>query len=525
MALPAVLRTLSIRILAGFVVLILTFTATMVWIVLYMNELRSETEVIRTRYLKVTIAAKDLAGQQRLLHAYLKEELPGETAPLVVEKRIGRMRDKRADLLAKLTTTLDGVRDLPHGHGGALIRYLDNIGDVQQAVDSVAPRYQELFAAPPIDRILHADPPLADPVKLAAAVKARDALLATEDRIYTMIEELADKLRIRTERTARNLEYNASRLRFFAGAMGIIAVLVGVLVTTWVTLSLRPLGRLRIAARRIAAGDYASRIDEHGPAEVADLAREFNAMGRAVEEREREVVRSERLAAVGKMAAMITHEVRNPLSSIALNSELLEEELGVLDAGDEAKELCRAIGREVDRLTAITEEYLTFARLPKPRLAAGSVAALVDDLARFVKDDLASRAVTLEVEHADDVAPALLDEGQIRQSVLNLVRNAAEAVATRGGGQVWIRTRGDGDRVLIDVDDDGPGIPPELLDRLFDPFVSTKDGGTGLGLALTHQIIRDHGGTIEVAPRAPQGTRFTLALPRAIERASTDSPT
>jgi signal transduction histidine kinase len=143
------------------------------------------------------------------------------------------------------------------------------------------------------------------------------------------------------------------------------------------------------------------------------------------------------------------------------------------------------------------------------------VTAVVDDLARFVKDDLASRSVALDVVHADGVAPAMLDEGQIRQSVLNLVRNAAEAVATGGGGHVWIRTRSDGDHVLIAVEDDGPGIPPELRDRLFDPFVSTKAGGTGLGLALTHQIIRDHGGTIEVTSRPPRGTSFTLVLPRA----------
>ncbi|MBP6849856.1 MAG: HAMP domain-containing protein, partial [Kofleriaceae bacterium] len=352
-------------------------------------------------------------------------------------------------------------------------------------------------------------------VKLTEAIRARDTLLEAEARLIVSLTELADSLRMRTERIAGNLERNARRLRLFTGVMGVIAVAIGLLITTWVILSLRPLGRLNSAARRIAAGDYASRIDERGPAEVADLAREFNAMGRAVEERQREVVRAERLAAVGKMAAMITHEVRNPLSSIGLNAELLEEELAALNAGDEARQLCHAIGREVDRLTAITEEYLTFARLPTPRLAAGSVVALVDDLARFVKDDLASRGVTLTVAHADGLPPARLDEGQIRQSLMNLVRNAAEAVGSRGGGNVWIRTRADDDGVAIEVADDGPGIAPELRDRLFDPFVSTKDGGTGLGLALSHQIVRDHGGALTVASPPGAGATFTVRLPRA----------
>lgn len=515
---PPALRTLSTRVLAGFVVLILVFMSTMVSIVFYMNDLRSEIEVIRTSYLTVTIATKDLAGAQHNLVVYLEQDLPGEASPVDVKRKLELLRTQRAEQLDRVKATLDGLRHLPRGHGRAAIYYLDRLSGVQRAISALEPSYEVMQVVPPIDRLVEADPPQADPDALANAAEARVQIVSREKGLADSLSDLAVQVRASTQRIASNLEYNARRLRAFSAAMGIIAVLIGLLVTTWVTMSLRPLGRLRNAARRIAAGDYASRIEEKGPAEVADLAREFNAMGRAVEEREREVVRSERLAAVGKMAAMITHEVRNPLSSIALNSELLEEELAALDAGDEAKELCRAIGREVDRLTAITEEYLTFARLPKPRLATGSVAALVDDLARFVTDDLASRGVTLEVIHADGVAPALLDWGQIRQAVLNLVRNAAEAVHARGGGHVWIRTLGEGDQVLIVVDDDGPGIPPELRERIFDPFVSTKDGGTGLGLALTHQIIRDHGGTIAVADRQPQGTRFTLSLPRAAGR-------
>lgn len=506
-------RTLSARILAGFALLILAFSATMVWIVLYVNDLRLETEVIRTRYLRVTIAAKDLAGQQQELYDYLKEDLPAETKPQVV-RRVTEMRRKRAAVLASLTRTLDGLQGTSRKHWSVGIHYVGRLRRVQQDIEAEAPRYAELLAEPPITPSLQRIGDF-DPKRLHAAVNARTALLGAEQGLASRLNALATSLRDHTEAIAKNLERNAQRLRTFNKIIGVIAVLVGLLVTAWVTFSLRPLVRLRTAARRIAAGDYASRVDETGPDEVAGLAREFNAMGRAVEERERELVRSERLAAVGKMAAMITHEVRNPLSSIALNSELLEEELAALDAGDEAKELCRAIGREVDRLTAITEEYLTFARLPKPRLAPGSLPALVDDLARFVRDDLASRGVTLEVEHARDLPPAMLDEGQIRQSVLNLVRNAAEAVATRGGGHVWIRTHAAGDAVAVAVADDGPGIPAELRERLFDPFVSTKDGGTGLGLALTHQIVRDHGGDITVESQVDRGSTFTIVLPAA----------
>ncbi len=174
---------------------------------------------------------------------------------------------------------------------------------------------------------------------------------------------------------------------------------MGLLITIWAILTLRPLRRLHDAARRIASGDYAGLIDEVGPAEVADLAREFNVMGRAIDERERELVRSERLVAVGKMAAMITHEIRNPLSSIGLNTELLEEELGALpaDRSDEARALCRAINTEVDRLTAITEEYLQFARLPKPKLLEEDINGLVRDFTDFEREQLSLRGVTLSI--------------------------------------------------------------------------------------------------------------------------------
>jgi two-component system, NtrC family, sensor kinase len=236
-------------------------------------------------------------------------------------------------------------------------------------------------------------------------------------------------------------------------------------------------------------------------------------MGRAVEERERELVRSERLAAVGKMAAMITHEVRNPLSSIGLNTELLEEELATDGSSQEAKNLLTAIHREVDRLTAITEEYLAFARLPKPKLAPEAVNPLVGALATFVREDLAAKQVKLVTELGIGDPIAMIDAAQLRQCLINLVRNATEALSGKGGGTVILRTRRAGDRIEIDVEDDGPGIAPDVLSRMFDPFFSTKKEGSGLGLALTQQIVKDHGGDLAVNSTVGRGTTFTVSVP------------
>jgi two-component system NtrC family sensor kinase len=203
--------------------------------------------------------------------------------------------------------------------------------------------------------------------------------------------------------------------------------------------------------------------------------------------------------------------VRNPLSSIGLNTELLEDELA--DLPGDAKNLCRSIHREVDRLTAITEEYLAFARLPKPKLAYEAVNPLVGALAAFVREDLAAKQVELVIELVDGDPIALIDASQLRQCLINLVRNASEAVASKGRGKVTLRTKRAGEQVLIEVEDDGIGIAADVLPKLFDPFFSTKEGGSGLGLALTQQIVKDHGGDLTVDSTVGKGTVFRVAVP------------
>ena len=160
----------------------------------------------------------------------------------------------------------------------------------------------------------------------------------------------------------------------------------------------------------------------------------------------------------------------------------------------------------------MTETYLGL-RGGKPKLAKESLNAIIDDLVGFVRNDLATRHVELETELDPDDPTGNIDANQIRQCLINLVRNAADAVSAKGGGQVVVRTRGGHNRVEIAVEDDGIGIASELLPRLFDPFFSTKEGGNGLGLALTQQIIQDHGGEIHVASRVGRGTTFTLSVP------------
>lgn len=219
------------------------------------------------------------------------------------------------------------------------------------------------------------------------------------------------------------------------------------------------------------------------------------------------LIHTERLAAIGRMAAHVTHEVRNPLSSIGLNVEMLEDELR--DGDEEARTLMKAIQREVDRLTGITEEYLRLARLPQPRLEPDDLGELIQSVALFVRREMEASKVELQL-HVDELPSVAFDEAQLRQALLNLLRNAREAM---GEGVVQLNARARDGGVEIRVADRGPGIPAAERERIFDLFFTTKERGTGLGLPLTHQIVEAHSGCIECSANPEGGTVFTIWLP------------
>lgn len=510
-----VLHTLSGRIIVGFAVLILTFGAISGLTVHNLGLLSREIRIMRVGYTELALISRDLSEKQTDLRQYLLRDLVGESTEARVRGRITRLRKARERLISDATDVLDKLDHLASVHRRHMNLTRLRLTRIRHEIVSLNGLYDQLIASPPLDRNV---PPGTEPgPSQVAATKVLEKLQLREGLLQGKIVDLARTQRTAFEDRSKDLEDIGLQLRRYTLGLGAIAVLVGLLITIWGAVTLRPLRRLRDAAGKIARGDYAGRIDERGPAEVRDLAHEFNVMGRAVEERERELVRSERLVAVGKMAAMITHEVRNPLSSIGLNTELLEEELGHLppERKEEALALCRAITTEVDRLTGITEEYLQFARLPKPKLARERVERIIGSLAEFERGDLGMRGVELSLEIDPDLPDVMVDEGQIRQSLLNLVRNAADAVEEVGGGTVAVHARRAGAEVEVRVIDEGTGISPELMPKLFDPFFSTKEGGTGLGLALTHQIVREHGGDIRVESEPGHGATFVLSLPVA----------
>jgi signal transduction histidine kinase len=232
----------------------------------------------------------------------------------------------------------------------------------------------------------------------------------------------------------------------------------------------------------------------------------------AIRKARAELVQAERLATIGKMAAHITHEVRNPLSSISLNLELLEEEMGAEDTDPETTQLVVAIRSEVERLSQIAEQYLSAAREPKLQLQPERPEDLVRDCHAFMRLELERAELACELEVEPDLPELQLDEAQLRQALINLLRNAREA-SPKGGTVRLLVVRDGDDAVCVGVEDEGPGVPEELRQSIFDPFYTTKQRGTGLGLAVTRAIVDAHGGSIACEPRQGGGTRFTIRFP------------
>ena len=224
---------------------------------------------------------------------------------------------------------------------------------------------------------------------------------------------------------------------------------------------------------------------------------------------EQYVLRTERLAAMGHMAAALAHEIKNPLQAIHSHLEL------VLDFGlepDEREEYLRFCCQEVEHLTEITERLLSFARPARDAPSPASIAHLVQRALALVGKPLQHAHAQVTTDFPADLPSVLVVPGQIVQVLLNLIINATEAMPD--GGHVHITARVDGDMVVLTLTNDGPPIPSEHIEHIFDPFFTTKPDGTGLGLFISHTIVEQHGGTISVENlRGNQGVAFAITLP------------
>ncbi len=262
----------------------------------------------------------------------------------------------------------------------------------------------------------------------------------------------------------------------------------------------------------LAVGVVANR-ERRARAEVERLNAELTGTLTRLRAAQDELVVAERMATVGRLSLKVAHEVRNPISAIGLNAELVGDIVKERHGPDmdEAATLVSAIREQVSALDALTEEYLAFARFPRPQYEEDSVNELVTALVEFVRPLALRQGVDVATTTDPAVPPMAIDRTLLRQAILNLVKNGLEAVGGKGG--LTVSTHRVGDQVEIDITDTGPGITPEVGRHLFEQFFTTKAQGTGLGLYISRQIIEEHGGTLRWASAPGQGTTFTASLP------------
>jgi signal transduction histidine kinase len=273
----------------------------------------------------------------------------------------------------------------------------------------------------------------------------------------------------------------------------------------------RPVEALQQAAARVAAGDLGARVEVRASGEVADLVSAFNAMTAELAQSRTRLAQAERIAAWREVARRLAHEIKNPLTPIAMSVETLRDALdeGRPDFREIFDEATRAVSDEVRRLKRIVDEFSRFARLPAPERAPVAPEELVSAVLALFPEAPPGVAVAREVEPG---LPAVLaDRDQILQVLLNLVGNALDAMPA--GGTLRVRASRAPGGVSFTVSDTGGGIAPEDLARVFEPYFTTKEGGTGLGLAIAHRIAEEHGGRLEAASEPGHGAAFTLTLP------------
>jgi signal transduction histidine kinase len=260
---------------------------------------------------------------------------------------------------------------------------------------------------------------------------------------------------------------------------------------------------------------------------TADLARKNRELAETLDKLTRaqeQLVRSEKLASIGQLVAGIAHEINNPVNAIVNTVGPLEEAINDIDSPDlvargeaarDVREMVRVVQRGAQRTKAIVTALHNYSRTDDESVVDFDVDRSIDDSLELLRHLLKDKTVT---KHYGDVGRVRGHAGQVNQVFMNLLTNAAQALSGRDDATITIETTGDVSVVEVKIKDNGQGIPPEVLPRIWDPFFTTKDvgEGTGLGLSIVHELVERHGGTIECATTVGAGTEFTVKLPRQI---------
>jgi signal transduction histidine kinase len=240
-------------------------------------------------------------------------------------------------------------------------------------------------------------------------------------------------------------------------------------------------------------------------------------------EMERQLEKAERLSSLGQLAAGVAHEIRNPLNAISMAAQRLHRDFIPADPqkAEDFKNLSVVIKDEIKRLNGIIEEFLTFSKSRRLDFSKFSITEILQKIVNLVREEASTRGIIIETTWRDDPALISMDVNKLQQAFINLIKNAMESITT--DGKIYIAVEKDGKNyIAVKITDTGCGMTSEEIEKIFSPEYTTKEKGVGLGIPLAFEIIRGHGGDINVMSRKNRGTTFEVILP--VERFNETSP-
>ncbi len=345
-----------------------------------------------------------------------------------------------------------------------------------------------------------------------------ECVFAIEARFFADLGEVRDLAESYQGAGRLRRDIQKSYVTAFGAVMAVFAAAAAAAGLLLARRTTRRIADLMGAVRELAAGNLAVQVEAgSGRDEVAGLARAFNAMVREVREGRDRIVYLEKISGWQDVARRLAHEIKNPLTPIQLAFQQLEARFRASAAAADPElsrlvsEASLVVREEIATLERLVGEFSAFARLPDVRPEPAELGAFAEEFLR--SSPQIAEAAEVDLARAGE-CPVRLDRTLMRQVLSNLLRNAEQA-ARPARARVHLAVRPEGERALLDVADEGPGIPPEIRPRVFDPYFTTRRDGTGLGLAIVRKIVLQHGGDVEVRERPGGGTVFAVRLPLA----------
>ncbi|MCI0693126.1 ATP-binding protein [candidate division KSB1 bacterium] len=358
--------------------------------------------------------------------------------------------------------------------------------------------------------------------------KQAQTLLLKANQVFDEIYEQCEAFVAANEHTmlaaVEKIERTNSIVRATMYGLGIGGILLGGVLGWMISRSIvNPIYELVLKVRSATGGEFVERVGVTGGTEIEELDRHvhilidrINAAMADLEKNRKLLARAEKLASLGKVAASVAHEIRNPLTAIKMLIYSMHEDLA---KDHEKRKDLAVILKEIDRLERFVQNFLQFARPPDPVLATLNIDEMVHETLTLLAPRLQQNRIEAYEVHRSDHQKIVADADQVKQVVMNLLLNAIEEMPNGGRltaetlGTRTVRENGEKEWLQIRISDTGKGIPSELLDSIFDPFVSGRKNGVGLGLSVAYQIVNQHAGWMEAANNSDGGATFTVSLP------------